>query len=212
MKNRIAAAVAPALIAALALAGCSSASDDIRSDPRPGPVVDQNADYNMADIRFAAMMIPHHEQAIEMSDIILAKTGVPPEVTDLAETIKAAQGPEIEQLEKWLDEWNDANGGAGQGGHGGHGGGMGQYGDMGQGGGMAGMLTDEQLDELEAADGATGTKLFLEQMIEHHEGAVDMAEEEVEDGKNADAIALAEDIVETQTAEIAQMQDLLTTL
>ena len=71
------------------------------------------------------------------------------------------------------------------------------------------MLTDEELDELEAADGTTGTTLFLEGMIEHHEGAIDMAEQHQEDGESDEALALSASIIETQAAEIERMQELL---
>ena len=156
---------------------------------------DGSAEFDQADIMFAQMMIPHHEQAIEMSDIILAKDGVDPEVVELAEEIKAAQGPEIEQMESWLDEWGVPT----------------MMDDDGMGGmdGMAGMLTEEEIDALEAADGATGTTLFLEGMIEHHEGAIDMAEQHQENGESDEALELSASIIETQTAEIERMQQLL---
>ncbi|WP_234714477.1 DUF305 domain-containing protein, partial [Mycobacterium tuberculosis] len=54
---------------------------------------------------FVTMMIPHHEQAIEMSDILLAKDGADPRVVELAEQIKAAQGPEIDKMLGWLEDW-----------------------------------------------------------------------------------------------------------
>ena len=156
---------------------------------------DGSSEFNQADIMFAQMMIPHHEQAIEMSDLILAKDGVDPEVVELAEEITAAQGPEIEQMESWLDEWGAPS--------------MMDADDMDGMGGMGGMLTDEELDELEAADGTTGTTLFLEGMIEHHEGAIDMAEQHQEDGESDEALALSASIIETQAAEIERMQELL---
>lgn len=144
-----------------------------------------------ADVMFAQMMIPHHEQALEMSGIVLAKDGLDPEVVVLAEEIQAAQGPEIAQLEAWLEEW-DAPREMPDGGH-----------------GMSGMLSDDELAALETADAATASQLFLEQMIEHHEGAVDMAEQEIGSGSHEGAIEMAEAIVATQTAEIERMQALL---
>ena len=191
---------AVALVAALAFTGCSTVADrgggmgDGMDHDDTGRT-DGSSDFNQADIMFAQMMIPHHEQAIEMSDLILAKDGVDPEVVELAEEITAAQGPEIEQMESWLDEWGapsmmDADG-------------------MGGAVGMGGMLTDEELDELAAADGTTGTTLFLEGMIEHHEGAIDMAEQHQEDGESEEALALSASIIDTQEAEIERMQELL---
>ena len=196
MKFRTAATAALALSAALVLAGCSAGNDDGSMPGMDHGSSEQAADVNDADVMFASMMIVHHEQAIEMSDIVLAKEGVAPEVVGLAEEIKAAQGPEIEQLQGWLEDWGvdpeeqqmD---------------GM-DHGD--------GMMTEDDLAALESADGPEASRLFLEQMIVHHEGAVEMAQTQVDDGSNPDAVELAQTIIDAQTAEIQEMQDLLTTL
>ncbi|NLD84539.1 MAG: DUF305 domain-containing protein [Actinomycetales bacterium] len=157
------------------------------------------AEHSEADVMFAQMMMPHHEQAIEMSDIILAKDGVPAEVTTLAEEIKAAQGPEIAQLTEWLEQWGEPVTPADEhGGHGGH--------DMSE---MEGMLSEEELQELSDAPGPEAATLFLEQMIAHHEGAVAMAEDEVANGSYQPAIDMAQTIIETQQAEIDEMKKLL---
>lgn len=202
MKIRTAATAALALATALALAGCAN-TDGSGSDRMPGMDHDGDssasvdADFNQADVMFAQMMIPHHEQAIEMADMVLAKDGIDPGVTSLAEDIKAAQQPEIDQLETWLDGW-----------------GM-DMGDMDGMDGMdhgGGMMSDDDMAALEAATGDEASRLFLEQMTEHHEGAIEMAQDEVDDGQNADAVALAQSIIETQTAEIAQMEQLLADL
>lgn len=154
------------------------------------------AEHSEADVMFAQMMMPHHEQAIEMSDIILAKDGVPAEVTTLAEEIKAAQGPEIAQLTEWLEQWGEPVMPADE--HGGH--------DMSE---MEGMLSEEELQELSDAPGPEAATLFLEQMIAHHEGAVAMAEDEVANGSYQPAIDMAQTIIETQQAEIDEMKKLL---
>jgi len=183
-----------ALAGLLALAGCttpgSGAGHDVHMDGDSSSA-DASTEANAADVMFAQMMIPHHEQALEMSAIVLAKHGVDPEVDELAEQIAAAQGPEIDQLEAWLDEWGVPR--------------MPGDHDM----GMNGMLTDAELDELEAADGASGSDLFLEQMIEHHEGAIDMAEAHQESGEHEGALELSAAIIETQAGEIERMRELL---
>ncbi|MFC7877051.1 DUF305 domain-containing protein [Isoptericola sp. NPDC057391] len=155
-----------------------------------GPAAD--AGFNAADVMFAQMMLPHHEQAIEMSDALLAKDGISPELVDLAEQVKAAQGPEIETLTGWLDDWG-ADPEAGD--------------DMGH--GMAGMLSTEDLQALADATGADAERLFLGQMVAHHEGAVEMAQAEVSGGRHAGAVEMARSVVDSQTAEIRQMRDLL---
>uniref|UniRef100_UPI000377CF83 DUF305 domain-containing protein n=3 Tax=unclassified Arthrobacter TaxID=235627 RepID=UPI000377CF83 len=84
--------------------------------------------------------------------------------------------------------------------------------EMGGMGGMDGMLDEDQMADLEAAEGDDAVGLFLESMIEHHDGAVEMAQEEIDNGENPAAIALAETIMETQLAEIQEMEQLLAEL
>ena len=213
-----------ALAASLGLAGCADGSgtsgsasasasaqagetgSHASSSPAATPAPDASADHNDADVVFAQMMIPHHAQAVEMSDIILSKPDVPADVAALAATIKAAQVPEIETMTGWLDAWNQPTEPAD--GHSGHG----KDGHGTDGHGMSGMVDEEGLDQLKAAPGVEASRLFLEQMIGHHEGAVDMAKQELSAGKHAGAIQLARDIITAQEAEIAEMKQLLTTL
>lgn len=191
---------ATVVAAMIALAGCST-----RTDGGSMPGMDHgaavtstssaitDAEHNAADTMFAQMMIPHHVQAVEMSDIMLAKTGLDAKIAALAEEIKAAQDPEIEKMTTWLTGWSEPTAMAG-----GH--------------SMNGMMTSADLDKLNAAEGPEASKLFLTQMIAHHEGAVEMAQTEVADGHDADAVALAKSIVSSQETEIKAMQDLLAAL
>jgi uncharacterized protein (DUF305 family) len=133
---------------------------------------------------FAEMMIPHHQQAIDMSDLAL-KNSTNPEVLALAQQIKDAQSPEIEQMKSW---------GASS---------MAHMGHM-----MDGMLSDEEMSDLAAATGSRFDKLFLEGMIKHHEGAIEMAQM-VTDSKNSEVAALAKVIIEAQQREILTMNELL---
>jgi uncharacterized protein (DUF305 family) len=201
--------------AAIALAGCatgSGSSASSSSSPSAGssmPGMDHGsgmmsssapaaaAEHNAADVMFAQMMIPHHAQAIQMSDIMLKKQGIPPEVTALATKIKAAQGPEIEKMTGWLTSWNEPT--AAPSGHS-------------MGAGMERMMGEEDMKKLETGQGTDAAKLFLTQMIAHHEGAVMMARTESTDGKNPDAVQLSKDIVASQETEIQEMKDLLATL
>lgn len=130
------------------------------------------------------MMIPHHEQAIEMSNLALMNSQ-DPEILKLAQEIKDAQAPEIEQMKSW---------GASSMAHAGH---------M-----MDGMLSEDEINELSAAKGSDFDRQFLEGMIKHHEGAIDMATM-VTDSKNSEVAALAKVIIETQRAEISLMKNLL---
>ncbi|GAA2174886.1 hypothetical protein GCM10009846_22560 [Agrococcus versicolor] len=199
MSRKIA-LLAATTAAALALVGCSQqAQDDDGMDGMDhgsgSSSESSNADFNDADAMFASMMIPHHEQAVEMSEMLLAKDDVPADVADLAQRIMDAQAPEIDTMNTWLDEWGvDASEHEGM-----------DHGDD-------GMMSDDEMAELEDATGPDASRIYLEQMIEHHEGAITMAEDEVADGQNPDAVDLAQTIVDTQQAEIEEMQQLLTAL
>ena len=154
--------------------------------------------HNDVDVEFAQSMIVHHTQAIEMSDMVLEK-GADVDVKALAERIKAAQTPEIEIMQGWLEEWGEDETSSDDAGHGG----------MDMGGDDATMMTDDEMADLEDAEGAELDTMFLEMMIRHHEGAIAMAETEVEDGEFPDAVELAEKIIKDQQAEIDEMKTLL---
>ncbi len=142
-------------------------------------------DFSGNDLMFASMMVPHHQQAIEMSDLALQKSK-DPEVIDLAQAIKSAQDPEIAEMKSWGDL--DAKS------HMGH--------------TMDGMLSDDEMLALRNASEAEFDQLFLEGMIKHHQGAIEMAEMVV-DSRNARAAKLGKAIIETQKAEIAKMREML---
>ena len=156
---------------------------------------DASTAFNDADVTFAQMMIPHHSQAVEMSDVILVKTGIDQRILDLATQIKAAQEPEITQLKTWLTGWGASSSGMT---------GMDQ--------GTDGMMSQSDMRALGSAIGTEASKLFLEQMMTHHQGAIKMAQTEIDWGKNLNAKKMAETIVKTQTNEISVMKDLLSTL
>ncbi|MBN9239586.1 MAG: DUF305 domain-containing protein [Micrococcales bacterium 70-64] len=193
MKIRTVALLSGALATTLALAGCSMEGMDMGGGTSPSSSTSsESSSANNADITFAMQMVAHHEQAIEMAQMVLDKDGVDPRVTELAQNIKDAQGPEIDTMNGWLDSW-------------------GASGSM-DGMDMGGTMSDADMAALKAASGSEANKLFLEQMTVHHEGAIDMAKTELQTGQNADALALAQKIVDDQTAEIARMKDLLDTL
>lgn len=158
-----------------------------------------SGEHNDADIAFAQGMIPHHEGAIRMAGFAPSRTSNA-QVLDLASRIEVAQDPEIKTMTAWLDAWGaSAEPSGGHDGHDGHG------------SSMPGM-SDEDTARLEAAKGADFDRAFLELMIEHHQGAVDMSTELLGSGRNADARKLAEQIISAQRAEIAEMEGLLKTL
>jgi uncharacterized protein (DUF305 family) len=147
------------------------------------------------DVMFAQMMIPHHQQAVEMADQALQKNASA-EVTKLAGQIKAAQDPEIATMTRWLEQWGaPMTSGQGHESHEGH--------------GSGGMMSDGDLRELAAADGPRFDTLWLEMMVEHHEGAVVMAQEVLGTTANPEVKAMAQTIVTGQEREIATMKSLL---
>ena len=190
------------LAGALVLAGCADDSvashmDSMESGSAESTSTSdsQNAAFNDADVTFAQGMIPHHQQAIEMAQMAESRAE-DSRVLDLASRIEAAQQPEIDTLTGWLEEWGAEDSGME---------GM-DHGGMDHGGGM---MSEEDMSALMAASGAEFDRLFLEQMIEHHTGAVEMAVTESAEGQNTDAIAMAETIRDMQNAEIAEMRQLL---
>lgn len=185
--------LASLLAASLTLSACTPAGDDAQ---QPGSTSSPDAaqQFNDADIEFAQLMLPHHEGAIDMAQVILDKEDIDPRVTDLAKRIQAAQGPEIDQLGEWLDAW-DANTGM-----------------SGMDHGMGGMASEDDMAAMDAATGVTASQLFLEQMTIHHQGAIVMSETELDDGENPDALAMAQNIIDAQESEIAEMQQILSTL
>ena len=196
LKPRIFFFAAVSLAAALTLSSCAGGGPAAESSSSAETTVP--AAFNDADVSFAQMMLPHHEQAVKMSDDLLTKDGIDQGVLDLAGEIKATQTPEIAQLKNWLTEWNaDDNSMSGMGG---------------MGDGSNGMMSDEDMMAMQDASGTDASRLFLTQMTVHHQGAVAMAQLEVDNGENSDAQAMAANIVKTQTAEIAVMAELLATL
>ena len=155
---------------------------------------------NEADIAFLTGMLPHHEQAVEMSDVVLAASAPAP-VADIARQIKAAQDPEVEQMNRMLTDLGHPTSGGSHGA--GHGGGS---------GGHAGMMSEAEMADLRAATGDQAARLFLEAMIRHHQGAIDAAETELAEGQYEPARTLATNIAKDQAAEISEMRALLASL
>jgi uncharacterized protein (DUF305 family) len=185
--NRKASATAIALAAALALTGCTV---NIGSEQNGGMMNSQSS-YSSQDIMFAQMMIPHHQQAVDMGTLAETRAS-DPAVKKLAAQIKAEQAPEIEQMKGWLKA-------------------AGEPLEMGHHMSMDGMLSDAQMSALENSSGKEFDRLYLEGMIQHHEGAIEMAKM-VTDSENAAAHKLGHGIHDSQTEQIAYMKELLSKL
>lgn len=173
----------------LALAACGRGDDPAVSAPRST----EASDRNQADIEFAQGMIPHHQQAIKMADMALMNAESP-QVKDLARRIKDAQAPEIETMQAWLQKWGKEMP-------------SGMSSQM-----SSGMMSEKEMSDLKAATGAEFDRMFLTMMKRHHQSAIDMAQTELDGGQNSDAKKLARTIVDTQQAEIGEIDKLLATM
>jgi uncharacterized protein (DUF305 family) len=182
----------------LALLGAACGDDedggDTASTEEQTTTSEASEQHNQADVEFTQMMIPHHRDAVSMAELAPDRTEHP-FILDIAQRIQEAQDPEIEQMTEWLEDWGEDVPTETTGGH-----------DM---GGDMPEASSGMVDELSAASGPTFDRLFAEMMIEHHQGAIDMANEEIANGQSSEVIALAEAIIEAQQAEIAEFENFL---
>lgn len=188
--------VSVACVAGLVVSSCGGESGELSQGGSDIVVADVSEGANSDDLMFAQMMIPHHEQAVVMAELAADRTQ-DPQLLSLAAEIKAAQDPEIEQMDAWLEQWDmpRLSGDEAMMSHGSH--------------GMEGMLSDSQLDALASAQGPTFDAMFAQYMIEHHEGAVAMAEDVLARGSHPAVAALAREMIVTQEKEIVQLRAFL---
>jgi uncharacterized protein (DUF305 family) len=202
LPRRLAVA-AVTLLAVPVLAACGGGDHDSGNGGHTGsasPVASVPADaaFNAADVAFATEMIPHHQQALEMAQIAETRA-TNPQVKTLAARIRQAQDPETATMSGWLSNWGQPVPSSSPGmGHGQH-------------SGMPGMMNDQEMKDLTAASGAGFDRMFLQMMIRHHQGAIEMATKE-QQGQHPEVKKLAEKIAADQAAEVKEMQDLLTKL
>ncbi|MFJ8083208.1 DUF305 domain-containing protein [Streptomyces sp. NPDC096205] len=163
-------------------------------NPAPGAFDD-------ADVAFAQGMIPHHEQAVEMSRLAAGRAS-DAEVKTLAAAVEKAQDPEIRTMKSWLEAWGRPESAEEMPGmH--HGSGATDH------SGMSGMMSADAMEKLRAAKGTAFDRMFAQMMIEHHEGAITMARAEQKNGRNATARRLAADVVTNQSAEVDRLGKIL---
>jgi uncharacterized protein (DUF305 family) len=199
MRRLMGGAIAVGALALLTACGGSdggtTATHDMSTMPSSAPAAmpatsRPAADFNDADVMFAQMMIPHHQQAVEMAELADSRAS-DQEVKDLAAKIKAAQDPEIQTMQGWLETWGKPM----------PSGGMNH--------GMPGIMSEQDMNKLEAAKGAAFDKQFVRLMTAHHKGAIEMARTEQSQGANPQAKELAKTIESAQQAEVTQMQKIL---
>lgn len=155
------------------------------------------APHNAADVAFARNMIPHHQQGVELAAMVPDRS-TNHDLRVIAAHIGADQQAEIATLNQLLAQWHEDAHPAG-GGHADH-----EAMPM-----MTGMVDQGTLDHLKSLDGAAFDTLWARSMINHHQGAVSMAQDEIAHGQSADAIHVATLIVEAQQREISTMTHLI---
>ena len=196
-RTRALGALAFTLALGVGLTACGSDTSDAATKAEVS-----TTEHNDADVAFASDMIVHHAQALSMVDLTLDRD-LDPEVQALAEDIRGAQGPEIETMADWLTTWGEdvpatmrdhVNSGH-------------DMDDMGH-DDMPGTMTADDIDELENSSDAEFQDTWLDMMIEHHEGAVEMAQTEQSDGRFKDAVDLAGQIIDAQRQELDTMKHL----
>ena len=176
------------LAAALSIVAAACGGGEDPAVDAPATAGGESASFNDADIEFLQQMIPHHEQATEMAELVGDRTERT-ELVEFAEKIISDQTGEIDQMRSLLE---DAGAEEAGGGHAGM-------------EGMAGQMDDSEMSELEGLNGDEFDLAFLEMMTRHHEGAIEMAQTVAADGENGEVAQLAADIIEAQQAEIEQM-------
>ena len=187
---RIAAVFAVPLTVGM-LTACGGSSDR-HGPPSSTDQSSEQADHNADDIAFARNMIPHHQQAVQMAQMVPTNT-TNPRVIGLANQIITTEAPGIQAFRTFLMQWQDVQG----------------HDAGGQGIPMVGMVDQTTMDKLQSLTGAEFDRLWLTSMIDHHRGAIAMAQDEVAHGRNADVIYLARSIIATQQPEIDQMKQML---
>lgn len=193
---------ATTLVLAATLTACSGDADAPTAEPDQATASEQSsgsaeaAGHNDADTQFAQMMIVHHEGAIEMAELA-AQQATTAEVKALADRIAGAQGPEIELMTSWLESWDEELPAEAEMG------GM-DHGPM----EMDGMDQEAVMEQLVSLSGTEFDRRFLELMTDHHRGAIEMSEEFRATGQNTAALQLAGVIIDAQTTEITEMENL----
>lgn len=205
MRARTLALASTGLALALVLTACGSdnesATDGMGGMDGSGSNAPSDSSTGAAaDVAFAQLMIPHHQQAVEMADLAL-KYAQSRQVKELATQIKSAQDPEIDTMTQWLEDWGAPMTMPSS---------DGEMGDMDMGGmGTAGMMSEAEMQALSEARGTEFDQMWLQMMIAHHEGAIAMAEQVLETTNDPEVTALAQDVVQAQQTEIDSMRQWL---
>jgi uncharacterized protein (DUF305 family) len=205
------AGAAPALAVAFAalvggVAGCTSGAETAASTPpfvtpapppgsgsagaSAGAAVDQGA--TQADVAFVTAMIVHHEQAVELAELAPGRAA-DAELADLAERIALVQADEAEQMRRWLERRSTRDGATD---------------DHDHDDDMAGAISRSTLDRAAELDGTAFDRLFVEAMVPHHRGAIEMAEARLAEPGDSAVTRWARAIATAQALEIDRLLEI----
>jgi uncharacterized protein (DUF305 family) len=189
---------ASAAAAVLLLAsGCSAGSEEPNPDGSTVASAGQGG-ANDADRHFVEKLQPHHDQAVEMSKMVLAKkSAVDPEVREIARQIAKVSETELAKVNAWVVDWGSP---AAEG--------HGAEEDPNHHGGAGGLMTEGQMLLLDQLEGLDAQQVYLDGMVKHHHGAVALTETQIREGTHPDAVALAREILARQQSEIIRLQEL----
>jgi uncharacterized protein (DUF305 family) len=193
MRQQLLRMSAAAVMATVTLSACSSSAHQAATG---SPSTSSAQAHNPTDVTFAQNMTPCHKQAIQMSEIILTKQGLDPRVVQVANQIKAAEGPDVEGMQSWLSQWQQPMTPSSAAG-------------MPAMQGMTGMASPEQMTALQNAVGADASKQFLTMMIQNHQHAIMLAQSEIDSGQYPPAVAMAHSIATAEQQEVNTMQGIL---
>lgn len=184
-----------ALAIALSFSACSSPSANRHIQPTSTEPTQVPAGYNGDDVAFANNIITHHEQGIDVSSLVPQRSTDADVVAFAAKTAAALQS-DVAVLRALLVQWTqNPDTKAGGGGHGVT---------------MKGIIADASIAKLNALRGSKFDTLWLQSMTNFDQGAVEMANAEIANGKNIDAIGLAKQIVKAQQEQIGEINRMLT--
>jgi uncharacterized protein (DUF305 family) len=193
MRQQLVRLSAAAVVATMALSACGSSGNQAATSSSSTSAAQA---HNSADITFAQNMMPCHQQAIRMSEIVLTKQGLDPRVAQVANQIKAAEGADIQGMQSWLSQWQQPTTPS-------------SAAEMPAMKGMTGMASPEQMTALQNAVGADASKQFLTMMIQNHQHAVMLAQSEIGSGQYPPAVAMAHSIATSEQQEVNTMQGIL---
>jgi len=205
IPTRMAAALV-AVATAVTITACTTPADSTKSGqtglgiPETPVITGEPAGYNADDVLFVTNMISDHQQAIELSKLVADRT-TNLVLAELAGRMAAAQQPEINIMNVFLVQWREnpeaRTGPSGRGDH------------AEQGPDVPGMVDDATVERLKSLRGTEFDILWLTSMISHQQGAAEIADAEIANGANVDAVAMARTMAVRQEAEIEQMQQIL---